>query len=37
MLELTNIEKEELSSLPKECLQSSQEEIHTILVDLVKE
>lgn len=37
MLELTDIEREQLSSMPEECLQESQEEIYTILTNLVKE
>lgn len=37
MLELTDIEREQLSSMPEKCLQESQEEIHTILTNLVKE
>ena len=37
MLELTDVEKEYLSSMPEECLQESQEEISTILRNLVKE
>lgn len=37
MLELTDIEREQLSSMPKEVLQASQEEILTILIDLIKE
>lgn len=37
MLELTDIEREQLSQMPEECLQESQEEIFTILIDLIKE
>lgn len=37
MLELTSIEKETLSSMPKEAIQASQEEILTILINLIKE
>lgn len=37
MLELTDVEKEQLSSLPKKVIQESQEEIFTILTDLIKE
>ena len=37
MLELTDSEREQLSSMPKEVLQASQEEILTILIDLIKE
>lgn len=37
MLELTDIEREQLSSMPEECLQESQEEIFTILINLIKE
>lgn len=37
MLELTDIEREQLSSMPKEVIQASQEEILTIVINLIKE
>ena len=37
MLELTDIEKEKLSSMPKEAIKESQKEIFTILTNLVME
>ena len=37
MLELTDVKREQLSSMPKECLQVSQEGILTILINLIKE
>ena len=37
MLELTDVEKEKLSSMPKEAIKESQKELFTILTNLIME